>query len=91
MYGPALGLPRALSGVNSYWLRGYGDPPPQTLIVIGYERRAIEPYFEACSLAGKITNRYQIENEESKIPDIFICRGLREPWEVFWQHIQHFG
>jgi hypothetical protein len=27
LYGPGLGLPKAISGVNSYWLRGYGDPP----------------------------------------------------------------
>jgi hypothetical protein len=35
MYGPGLGLPRAISGVNSYWLRGYGAPPPRMLIVVG--------------------------------------------------------
>ena len=66
MYGPALGLPEALSGVNSYGLRGYPTLPPQTLIVVGYERQYIEPYFGACELAGKITNPYNIENEEFK-------------------------
>ena len=30
LYGPAYGLPRAISGINSYWSRGYGDPPPET-------------------------------------------------------------
>jgi hypothetical protein len=90
MYGPALGLPRALSGVNSYWLRGYGTPP-QTLIVIGYEQAAIEPYFETCELAGQITNRYNVKNEESKVPDIFICRNLLQPWEEFWEDMHHFG
>ena len=35
LYGPEYGLPRAISGVNSFWYRGYGDPPPQTLIVVG--------------------------------------------------------
>src|SRR5690606_3117444 len=34
-YGPALGLPTAISGVNSYWARGYGDVPPRALIVLG--------------------------------------------------------
>jgi len=91
MYGPALGLPTALSGVNSYWLRGFGHPPPQTLIVIGYKRAAIEPYFETCELAGHITNRYNVQNEESKVADIFVCRRLRKTWEEFWQEIHHFG
>jgi Dolichyl-phosphate-mannose-protein mannosyltransferase len=91
MFGPALGLPRALSGVNSYWLRGFGDPPPQTLIVIGYQREYIAPYFETCDLAGRITNPYSIKNEESKVPDIFVCRRLRSTWQDFWQQIHHFG
>jgi hypothetical protein len=91
LYGPALGLPDALSGVNTHWLHGYGAPPPQTLIVIGYLAEDIRPYFETCELAGRIRNAYQVENEESKVPDIFVCRSLRQPWPEFWQQIQHFG
>ena len=91
MYGPALGLPAALSGVNSYWLRGYGSQPPQTLIVLGYQQDDIRRYFDSCTLAGHITNTYGVINEEFKVADIFVCRGMRESWEAFWQHIQHFG
>ncbi len=91
LYGPELGLPTAISGVNSYWLRGYGNPAPQTLIVIGYRRADIQPYFEACEPAGKNNIPYQVENEESRVADIFVCRRLRESWEVFWQEIHHFG
>jgi len=29
LYGPQLGLPRVIRGVNSFWQRGYGDPPPE--------------------------------------------------------------
>jgi hypothetical protein len=25
------------------------------------------------------------------VPDIFVCRNLRESWEDFWKQIQHFG
>lgn len=35
LYGPAYGLPAATSGVNSYWLRRYGAPPPAIVITIG--------------------------------------------------------
>jgi len=91
LYGPDLGLPPALSAVNSYWLRGYGDHPPQTLIVIGYQREDIAPYFETCDLAGRITNRYNIQNEESSVPEIFVCRRLRESWPEFWEDMHHFG
>ena len=91
MYGPGLGLPTALSGVNSYWLRGYGDRPPQTLIVLGYDRESIQGYFNDCRQAGRISNAYHVENEESRVADIFVCRGMVETWEEFWQEIHHFG
>jgi hypothetical protein len=92
LYGPAFHLPTALSGMNSYWLRGYGSPPPQTLIVVGLSREEAEGYFTACDLAGQVTNRYGVENEETKFhPDIFLCRGLRQPWPEFWKDFQRFG
>src|SRR5208337_2832343 len=47
LYGPAYGLPSAISGMNSNWLRGYGDPPPQTLIVLGEHRDFVERNFES--------------------------------------------
>lgn len=91
MYGPALSLPSALSAVNSYWLRGFPNPPPETLIIIGYERKFIEPYFENCELAGQNIDKYNIQNEESKVPDIFVCSNLKGTWKDFWQSIRHFG
>jgi 4-amino-4-deoxy-L-arabinose transferase-like glycosyltransferase len=92
LFGPAYGLPTAISGVNSYHLRGYGDPPPEILIVLGYsEPNLITLFFQTCELAGRVTNRYGVENEETGHPDIFICRGLRKPWDQLWPDMQHFG
>jgi hypothetical protein len=92
LYGPALGLPRAISGINSYWWRGYGNPPPQTLIVIGFNASDAQRMFEQCELAGRVTNSYNVRNEETRNhPDIFICRKLRQPWDVFWKTFQYFG
>jgi len=42
LYGPAYGLPRAISGSNSHWLRGYGEPPPQTVIAVGFSRSVLD-------------------------------------------------
>ncbi|MGA2268966.1 MAG: glycosyltransferase family 39 protein [Bryobacteraceae bacterium] len=92
LYGPAHGLPKAISGVNSYWLRGYGDPPPRTLIVAGISRDFLERNFESCVLAGHVTNRYGVLNEETtRHPDLFVCRHLRQPWPAFWKQFQNFG
>ena len=92
LYGPAHGLPTAISGINSYHLRGYGDPPPDVLIVLGYSQHYLTTQlFQRCELAGRVTNRYGVENEETGYPGIFICRGPRKPWSQLWPDIQHFG
>lgn len=90
LYGPAYGLPRVISGVNTYWWRGYGNPPPQTLIVLGFARAAADRFFTSCELAGHVTNQYAVQNEESRY-DIFICRGSRETWPDLWKDLQSFA
>jgi hypothetical protein len=92
LYGPAYGLPRAISGMNSNWLRGYGDPPPQTVIVLGEHRDFVEQNFESCELVGRLTNRYDIENSTiDGYADVFVCRNLRQPWPQFWEHFRYYG
>jgi len=91
MYGPALGLPTTISAVNSHWLRGYGDPPPKVVIVVGYPTDWPYAYFDSCTLAGQIPNPYHLDNEEAKVPNIYVCRQMRGSWQEFWKRIQHFG
>lgn len=92
LYGARYGLPRAISGINSFWQRGYGTPPPETLIVVGLSRRFLDRNFSACEVMGHTWNRYGVENEETRDhPDIFVCRGLRQSWPEFWKNFRYFG
>jgi len=92
LYGPRFDLPAAIGGVNSFWARGYGDPPPATLIVVGLSREFLERNFESCQLAGHVHNREGVLNEEtSEHPDIFVCRGLRPSWPEFWKAFRRYG
>jgi hypothetical protein len=92
LYGPTHGLPQAISGVNSHWPRGYGAPPPQTLIVLGFRRDAVDRLFESCRLAGRVANRYGIRNEETRDhPDIFLCGSPHRPWPDLWKELRRFG
>lgn len=60
--------------------------------MVGYPRDAIAGSFQACEVAGRITNRYGIENEETRnYPEILVCRGLRVAWPEFWRSQRHFG
>jgi len=92
LYGPEYGLPRAISGVNSFWYRGYGDPPPEVIIVLGLSRKVADEKFASCVLAAHTWNRYGVKNEETEDhPNIYVCRNPREPWPLFWRHFQYYG
>ena len=74
LYGKPLGLPEALGVTNSYWLRGYGDPAPEKLIVVGFSWSYADRFFQGCSLAASVSNQYGVSNEESKYHrDVFMC------------------
>jgi len=92
LYGPQYGLPRAISGINSFWQRGYGDPPPETLIVIGLSERFRKAKFSSCELAGHTGNKFGVPNEETEDhPDIYLCRGMKQSWQEFWKDFQYYG
>jgi hypothetical protein len=92
LFGPKYGLPPVISGVNSFWVRGYGDPPPDTLIVLGHSSRFLSENFASCRVAAHSWNRLGVENEETvDHPDIYVCRGLKKPWREFWDGYRHFG
>jgi hypothetical protein len=91
LYGPPLRLPRALSGINSHWLRGFPAPPPDVVVAIGFSRRFLEDTFSSVELAGRVGIPHGVANEESTKPDIYICRGLRRPWPEFWRAFRYFG
>lgn len=92
MYGHAYGLPEAISGMNSNWLRGYGNPPPQTVIAVGFSQSNLNKIFASCQAAARVPNPYGIVN--SSVGDhaqIYVCRNIREPWPVFWKKFQYYG
>jgi 4-amino-4-deoxy-L-arabinose transferase-like glycosyltransferase len=92
LYGPAHNLPPAISAVNSYWARGYGQPQPETVVLVGFSRKAAERYFAEVSLAGHVTNHFGVSNEESRDhPDIFVCRHPKLPWPKLWNGLRSFG
>jgi hypothetical protein len=92
LYGLQYHLPSAISGTNSFWWRGYGDSPPETVIVVGFDREFVDYYFSSSELVAHISNREGVANEETtRHPDIFLCRGLKVPWPEFWKNFQRFG
>jgi len=92
LYGRAYGLPRAISGMNSNWLRGYGDPPPQTVIALGFKQDELDRIFASCQVAAQLTNPYGVVNDIFRDHDrVYICRDIRSPWPKFWKSFLYYG
>jgi len=90
--GRAYRLPEPIGTTNSEWLRGYPQPPPTTLIVVGLTAQQANSIFTACRLAGHNRNSEGVPNEESQYhPDIFVCGSPRLPWSEVWKEHQDFN
>jgi hypothetical protein len=81
-----------ISGVNSFWVKGYGNPPPDTLIVLGHSPDFLFENFNSCQVAAHSWNRFGVGNEETlDHPDIYVCKGPKKSWREFWAAYRHFG
>ena len=88
LYGDEYGLPRIISGGNSYWYRGYGAPEPETVIVVGFEGDYARHFFNSCQFSGTVKNSYDVKNEETSYhTGLYICREPRRPWSEMWQEM----
>lgn len=91
LYGPAYGLPRVISGFDSYWQYGYGNPPPQKSIVIGFDPSFLAN-FQGCTLMAPLTTPFNVQNDETiDHRSIYLCHNLRQSWPQFWKTFQYFG
>jgi hypothetical protein len=91
LYGRDYSLPPVISGADNFWYRGYGNPPPETLIIAGFDRPEVDYYFRSCINEGKVTNRFDVPNEEtSRDSSLYVCRQPRQPWAEMWQEMQWF-
>lgn len=92
LYAPALGLPHAMCLTNSFWYRGYDPRLPETVIIAGFDLEEGQKLFDSCAVAGRNTNRFGVENEESRDhPKILLCHNLRMSWQVYWSQHRRFG
>jgi 4-amino-4-deoxy-L-arabinose transferase-like glycosyltransferase len=91
LYGDDYGLPRIITGSNSYWYRGYGEPEPETVIVVGFERGYADQFFSSCEYSGTVTNQFGVRNEETSYhTGLYVCRKPRHPWSEMWQNMQWY-
>lgn len=85
--GRGLGLPRAISGHNNYWLWGPGVPPPENLIILGGSAEEHEECGDV-RLAETIDCGLCMPYEDRR--PVFVCRDLRVDLGEAWPQEKHF-
>jgi 4-amino-4-deoxy-L-arabinose transferase-like glycosyltransferase len=88
-FGPAHGLPRALSGHNTYYLWGYGGCTGQVVLTVGYSREDVSALFGSVTAAATIRCA-NCAQEESDLT-IYVCRQPRMPMAALWRQARHFN
>ncbi len=81
-YGPALGLPKALSGHNSYFYWGPRGYSGACMIIFGERSDEFIKWFGDVRLAATITSPHAMPNEQSVA--VYVCRKPIAPLAVLW-------
>ena len=91
LYGPAYGLPPAISGHNNFWWWGPGRAPDHsTTIAVDLPRSYLLTMFARVEPAGVVSTPGGIWTEE-RGDSIWICTGQTETWARAWPAARHYG
>jgi hypothetical protein len=88
-FGPALGLPHAISGHNNYYLWGPQQYTGEVVIAVGMPLEELKPLFDQIELAARVNNEYAIP-EENNLP-IYICRKPKMTLRQAWPRLKFYG
>jgi hypothetical protein len=87
-FGPALGLPRAISGHNNYWLWGYRDTTGEILITLGLPQPALAELCTSVEQKATVVSSYAMPFE-TDLP-VYVCRGLKISMDEAWKRLKRF-
>jgi 4-amino-4-deoxy-L-arabinose transferase-like glycosyltransferase len=90
------GLPTAVSGQNSEWWWGPGDPRARTVLVVapgpmdgtGF-RAALARDFASVRIVATIGNHAHLDNQESG-GHLFLCQDPYQSWDAMWPTLRHY-
>jgi hypothetical protein len=86
--GRPRGLPRAISGHNSYWLWGPGRCTGEVMVVLGDRRERLEELFADVRLGAVSRCRDCMPYEDGR--SVWVARGLKQPLDRLWPRVKGF-
>jgi len=90
LFGGRSGLPRALSGHNSYWLWLPPRVPIDTVVAVGFTPAQLRQWFGRLSPLGRIPDDRHIDVEE-RGARIFLCTQPLVTTKQLWAAVKLFS
>jgi len=96
--GRGQGLPTAVSGHDTEWWWGPGNPHATTVVAVmlgpangpaSENVSQLEQYFGTVRRAATLSNPWGIKNEYYQ-GQVYICSGPRKPWGQLWPELRHY-
>ena len=88
LFGPALGLPTAISGHQTYFFWGPQGRRSEVVIVLQSDSEDLERVCTSVEKAGEHFHPWGMAEENQPI---YVCRGLHPPFEVLWPRVKHWN
>lgn len=87
-FGPRRGLPRAISGHNSYWLWGPNGYSGEVMIVLGIRRQTLEELFGRVDEVARVGCRFCMPFENDN--PVYVCREPKQPLREMWGRAKRY-
>ncbi|MGE5288117.1 MAG: ArnT family glycosyltransferase [Micromonosporaceae bacterium] len=94
--GQGVGLPQAMSGHNTYWWWGPGNPHATTVVAVmpgpidgGGDAAYLRQFFTSVRSVATLSNPYAIHNQEWD-GHVYLCTGPRHPWAQMWPRLRNY-
>jgi len=87
LFGPKYGLPKAISGHQSYFLWGPRGYTGESVIVMDDRRERLERNFASVELVGHVEHPYSMPYEHF---DVFYCQGIKQPLSELWSKVKNW-
>ena len=87
-FGPARGLPNAISGHNSYYIWGPGDCSGEVVVSVGVPRDRLEEEFGEIEQRATVRCEYCMP-DENNLP-VYVCQGPKTSLREAWPQFKHY-
>lgn len=87
LFGPSLGLPKAISGHQNYFLWGPRDYTGESVLVMGDREERLKLRFESVEKVATVRHAYSMPSQNF---DVHLCRGLKQPLAAVWPQLKNW-